>query len=64
MKDWRPVSEAREDGTRCYLRFRDALGYYEGKAECVLHEGRWYQIEPPMLIEGPVASWRPVDPNY
>jgi hypothetical protein len=56
---WRPMSEAKADGTVCDIRFRDNLGSYE-LSGCFLHDdGEWYLIEPPTLINKKPVSWRP-----
>lgn len=57
--DWRPISTAQADGTRCFLRFRDSLGAYEPDFECFLHDdGYWYRIDPPTRIAAKPSHWR------
>lgn len=55
---WIPVSLAKEDGTRCYLRFHDPFGPYTLEGPFVLEKGKWYQIDPPMEVVGNVTHFK------
>ena len=60
MSEWKPVSDARADGTLCSLLFWDAFGPYEGKGPFFLHDdGHWYRVDPPTRVaQGKVSRWR------
>lgn len=58
--EWQPISTAPSDGTRIRLRFRDALGYYEVREDCFLHDdGKFYRIDPPWQISKLPTHWKP-----
>jgi hypothetical protein len=61
MSDWIPVREAKVDGAKCELRFRDPLGSYEVEGPFFLHDdGHWYRIEPPMKLTSNPTHFRPL----
>jgi len=62
VNPWRPMNEARADGTICELLFSDMVGSFD--AEQRRHyflgvAGDWYSIDPPERVCRPVTSWRP-----
>lgn len=62
VNPWRPMNEARADGTICELLFSDMVGSFD--ADQRRHyfldaAGDWYSIDPPERVCRPVTSWRP-----
>ena len=65
LNPWRPMKEARPDGTICELLFSDMVGSFD--ADRRRHyfldaSGDWFCIDPPMQLSRLVTnitSWRP-----
>lgn len=55
LNPWRPICEAKPDGTVCELLFCDLVGNFDAEAHRYFldHDGCWYRIDPP----GRVAPW-------
>ena len=58
---WRPMSEAKPDGTVCELLFNDMVGYFDTDAFRFFldHDGNWYRVDPPGVVFPPPMNWRP-----
>ena len=60
LNPWRPMCEAKPDGTVCELLLNDAAGSFEAEAYRYFldPDGNWYRIDPP----GRVWPWpRPMN---
>jgi hypothetical protein len=60
---WRPMSEAKPDGTVCELLFNDMAGNFNAEVYRYFldHDGNWYRIDPPGKVypwPSPM-NWRP-----
>jgi hypothetical protein len=60
---WRPMCEAKPDGTVCELLFADLAGNYDTDAYRYFFDpdGNWYRIDPPEMVypwPSPM-NWRP-----
>ncbi|MBN9079651.1 MAG: hypothetical protein BGN87_18370 [Rhizobiales bacterium 65-79] len=58
---WRPMCEAKPDGTVCELMFADLVGNYEADVFRYFldHDGNWVRIDPPGRIYSAPMNWRP-----
>ena len=58
---WRPIRQAKPDGTVCELLFNDMVGSFDADAYRYFleHDGRWYRIDPPGLCFLSPMNWRP-----
>lgn len=61
LNPWRPMSDAKPDGTVCELQFNDMVGAFEtDRLRYFLdHDGRWYRIDPPSPVYARAIGWRP-----
>jgi hypothetical protein len=63
LNPWRPMSDAKPDGTVCELLFNDMVGYFDADAFRYFldHDGNWYRIDPPSrVLPSPYPmNWRP-----
>ena len=61
LNPWRPMPEARPDGTVCELLFNDMVGCFDAAPGRYFldHDGRWYRIDPPGRPLRTVVNWRP-----
>lgn len=62
LNPWRPMKDAKADGTICELLFSDLAGcFHPDRFQYFLDSsGDWYQIDPPeKVILPPPTSWRP-----
>jgi len=62
VNKWRPMVEAKVDGTICELLFSDLVGSFD--AEQRRHffldaSGDWFCVDPPERVNRTVTSWRP-----
>ncbi len=62
LNPWRPMRDARPDGTICDLLFNDMVGSYD--ADGARHyfldaSGKWFCIDPPERVFHSVMNWRP-----
>lgn len=58
---WRPMKDAKADGTICELLFNDMAGDFdtEGLHYFLDADGRWYRIEPLSRVWLKPINWRP-----
>ena len=58
---WRPMCEAKPDGTVCELLFNDMVGSFTADPFRYFldHDGRWYRIDPPEPCQFSPMNWRP-----
>ena len=58
---WRPMCEAKPDGTVCELLFNDMVGCFDADPGRYFldHDGRWYRIDPPRPCFHNPINWRP-----
>lgn len=58
---WRPMSEAKPDGTVCELLLNDMVGCFDTEQHRYFldHDGRWYRISPPGRLCHRPVNWRP-----
>ena len=58
---WRPMCDARPDGTVCELLFCDLVGSFDAdhRRYFLDPDGRWYQVDPPELVCATPMNWRP-----
>jgi hypothetical protein len=58
---WRPMCDARPDGTICELMFTDMVGNFDADHHRYFldHDGAWYRIEPPARVYSLPMNWRP-----
>ena len=58
---WRPMRDAKADGTLCELLFYDMVGSFEADAShyFVTAAGDWYCVSPPAKIFKQPMNWRP-----
>ena len=60
---WRPMCEAKPDGTVCELLFSDLVGSFEADPFRYFldHDGCWYRIDPPERVYSAPSpiNWRP-----
>ena len=61
MNPWRPMPDAKPDGTVCELLFNDMVGCFDADPGRYFldHDGRWYRIEPPGACPRIAINWRP-----
>lgn len=61
LNPWRPMQDARPDGTVCELLLNDMVGYFEADAYRYFldHDGRWYRIDPAGVCDLTPINWRP-----
>ena len=61
VNPWRPMKDAKPDGTICELLFSDMVGSFDaGRGRYFLDaSGDWFCIDPPERVHRPVTSWRP-----
>lgn len=59
---WRPMCEAKPDGTVCELLFNDLVGCFDADPGRYFldHDGDWYRLDPPSRVIWPrPINWRP-----
>lgn len=58
---WRPMKDAKADGTLCELLFQDMVGSYDAdEAQYFLtSSGDWYRLNPPAKVFNRTMNWRP-----
>lgn len=58
---WRPMYEAKPDGTVCELLFSDLVGNFDADPGRYFLDvdGNWYQVDPPGKVYRPAMNWRP-----
>jgi hypothetical protein len=58
---WRPMSEAKPDGTVCELLFCDLVGSFDADPGRYFleSEGNWFQVDPPGRVYRTPMNWRP-----
>lgn len=61
VNPWRPMCEARPDGTVCDLLFSDMVGCFDADPGRYFldHDGDWYRIDPPGRCHFTPINWRP-----
>ena len=61
MNPWRPMPDAKPDGTVCELLFSDMVGCFDAdpRRYFLEHDGRWYRVDPPGLCQLDPMNWRP-----
>jgi hypothetical protein len=61
LNPWRPMKEAKPDGTICELLFSDMVGSFDADQRRYFLDtsGDWFRIDPPARIFSAVMSWRP-----
>ena len=61
INPWRPMRDAKPDGTICELLFSDLVGSFDdGEQRYFLDlSGEWYGIDPPERVFRPATNWRP-----
>lgn len=60
LNPWRPIADAKPDGTICELLFNDMAGEFETDLRYFLdRDGHWFRIDPPGPIYTPPMNWRP-----
>lgn len=61
LNPWRPMCEAKPDGTVCELLFCDLVGSYDADPRRYFldHDGSWYRIDPPGRVCSTPMNWRP-----
>jgi hypothetical protein len=61
LNPWRPMSEAKPDGTVCDLLFCDLVGSYDADPRRYFLDtgGNWYRIDPPGKVFNTPINWRP-----
>jgi hypothetical protein len=61
VNPWRPMREAKPDGTICELCFSDLVGTFEADRLRYFLDasGTWYCIDPPGSAYRTPTSWRP-----
>ena len=61
LNPWRPMRDARPDGTICDLLFNDMVGSYDAEG---IHyhfldaSGTWFYFDPPHQVRSPIMNWR------
>lgn len=58
---WRPMCEAKADGTVCELLFCDLVGNFDAdhRRYFLDADGAWFQIDPPGRVYSNPMNWRP-----
>jgi hypothetical protein len=58
---WRPMKDARPDGTLCELLFQDMVGSYDADDTqyFITASGDWYRLNPPTRVFNRTMNWRP-----
>ena len=58
---WRPMKDAKADGTVCELLFSDLVGSYDADSRRYFldADGEWYCTDPPQRIYSRPTNWRP-----
>lgn len=58
---WRPMGEAKPDGTVCELLLNDMVGHFQASTDRYFldGDGRWYRIDPPGVCCLSPINWRP-----
>lgn len=61
LNPWRPMSEAKPDGTVCELLFNDMVGGFDAERFRYFLDldGRWFRIDPPGRAYLTPMNWRP-----
>jgi len=61
LNPWRPMAEARSDGTICELLFNDLVGEFQTERFRYFldRDGRWYRVDPPAPVYAVPMNWRP-----
>lgn len=61
LNPWRPIGEAKADGTVCELLFNDMVGGFDAERFRYFLDldGRWYRIDPPAPVFAAPMNWRP-----
>lgn len=61
LNPWRPMREAKADGTICELLFSDMTGCFDAEQPRYFLDasGCWYGIDPPERVYRPATNWRP-----
>ena len=63
MDTWQPIETAPKDGTHIWLRFRDALGYYDGHGENSWNGTGWvaHTSHGLVRIQALATHWMPLE---
>ncbi len=58
---WRPMCDAKPDGTVCELLFCNLVGSFDAdhRRYFLDLDGRWYQVDPPERVNAVPMNWRP-----
>lgn len=61
LNPWRPMCDAKPDGTVCELLFNDMVGCFEADPGRYFldHDARWYRIDNPSGCFNIPINWRP-----
>ncbi len=61
VNPWRPMNEAKADGTICELLFSDMVGNFDADPHRYFlgSSGDWYCVDPPARVWRPATGWRP-----
>ena len=64
LNPWRPMKEARPDGTICELLFSDMVGSFDADQRRYFLDasGDWYSLDPPQCfsrLTTRITNWRP-----
>lgn len=61
LNPWRPMNEAKPDGTVCELLFYDMVGGFDAERFRYFldHDGHWFRIDPPAPVFAAPMNWRP-----
>ncbi|MCP8894280.1 hypothetical protein KYK29_05010 [Shinella daejeonensis] len=60
VNPWRPMKDAKADGTICELLFSDMVGSFDTDPRRYFLDasGKWFRIDPPGPIYKAPTSWR------